>query len=160
MTLGERIRSARIDSGLTQKQVADACGMADSAIRKYESGKITPKLETLRRISNAINADIVYLISGQTTEEVQRGIIIDADMELRTILENLQTKSENKSFDEQVAWRNTVAHVLKLLDGFNATGWKKAIERLEELAEVPSYRRQDNSASDTVAITETPKEEI
>ncbi len=159
MTLGERIRSARINSGLTQKQVADACGMADSAIRKYESGKITPKLETLRRISTAINADIVYLISGQTTEEVQQGIITDADAEVRTIFENLQAKSKGKVFDEQVALRNRIVHILELLDGLNATGQKKAIERLEELVEVPSYRRQDTPDSDAPATTETPKEE-
>ena len=38
-TIGEKIRKTRIEKGMTQKQVAEKCDMADSAIRKYESGK-------------------------------------------------------------------------------------------------------------------------
>lgn len=54
MTVGESIRKVRIAKGMTQKQVADACGMADSAIRKYEYGQITPKYATLQRIASAL----------------------------------------------------------------------------------------------------------
>lgn len=54
MNLSDRIKLARIKKGATQKEIAQNCGMADSAIRKYESGKITPKLETLRKIAAAL----------------------------------------------------------------------------------------------------------
>ena len=54
MTVGERIKGLRLKRGLTQKQVADSCGIADSAIRKYESGKVTPKYEMLQRIATAL----------------------------------------------------------------------------------------------------------
>ena len=50
----ERVRELRKERGLTQKQVADSCGIADSAIRKYESGKVTPKYEMLQRIADAL----------------------------------------------------------------------------------------------------------
>ena len=47
MTIGEMLKKARIDAGLTQKQLAEKCEMADSAIRKYESGRIVPKIKTI-----------------------------------------------------------------------------------------------------------------
>lgn len=159
MTPGERIRIARIDRGLTQKQVADACGMADSAIRKYESGKITPKLETLRRIAKALDADIVYLISGQTSDEIKKGIIIDAEAEVRAALENLQMKSKKRVYEERVSLSTTIIRTLKLLDGLNEAGQQKAIERLEELAEVPRYHRKDTPDLDTTDTTEPQPEE-
>lgn len=62
MTVGERIKTIRKEKGLTQKQVAAGCGMADSAIRKYESGLITPKFETLQRIADALDVHVLELL--------------------------------------------------------------------------------------------------
>lgn len=58
MTLGEKIKSARLDKGLTQKQLGELCGMADSAIRRYELGGANPKIETLRRIADALEVPL------------------------------------------------------------------------------------------------------
>lgn len=53
-TTGEKIKQARLNSHMTQKQLAEKCGMADSAIRKYESGKVIPKVETVQKIAKAL----------------------------------------------------------------------------------------------------------
>lgn len=59
MTIGERIRERRKALGYTQKQLGKLCGgMADSAIRKYESGKITPKRSTLVKIAHALQVPL------------------------------------------------------------------------------------------------------
>lgn len=55
MTIGEKIKQVRLSQNMTQKKLAEKCGMADSAIRKYESGKITPKFETVKKIADALN---------------------------------------------------------------------------------------------------------
>ncbi len=60
-TIGEKIRKTRIEKGMTQKQVAEKCDMADSAIRKYESGKVCPKIETLKRMAEALGVDFYSL---------------------------------------------------------------------------------------------------
>ncbi len=65
MTTGELIRQARKKAGLTQKQLGERCGMADSAIRKYESGRITPKTETIKKIAAALNVPWYKLYSDQ-----------------------------------------------------------------------------------------------
>lgn len=54
MTIGEAIRSYRNKKKMSQKKLGDLCGIADSAIRKYESGKVTPKFETIKKIAAAL----------------------------------------------------------------------------------------------------------
>lgn len=54
MTIGERIKEARKMRGLTQAQLGARCSMAGSAIRRYESDRGNPTLETLQRIADAL----------------------------------------------------------------------------------------------------------
>ena len=58
MNVGEKIKSARLSKHLTQKQLGELCGMADSAIRRYELGGANPKIETLRRIASALDISL------------------------------------------------------------------------------------------------------
>lgn len=58
MTIGEHIKAVRLKKNLTQRQVAERCGMIDSSIRKYESDKLTPKPVTIRRLALAMDASI------------------------------------------------------------------------------------------------------
>lgn len=60
--IGKKIRDIRTAKGMTQKEVADKCGMADSAIRKYESGRQEPKLSTLEKIASALNIGVSDLL--------------------------------------------------------------------------------------------------
>ncbi len=61
MTIGENIRKARKKAKLTQKQLGELCGMADSAIRRYESGGANPKPETLKKIADALDLSLFDL---------------------------------------------------------------------------------------------------
>lgn len=70
MNLSDRIKLARIKKGATQKEIAQNCGMADSAIRKYESGKITPKLETLRKIAAALELPESFFMEMQPFQDL------------------------------------------------------------------------------------------
>ncbi len=51
MTIGENLKRLRKEKKLTQKQLGHLCGMADSAIRRYELGKSHPKIQTLHKIA-------------------------------------------------------------------------------------------------------------
>jgi transcriptional regulator with XRE-family HTH domain len=57
MTIGERLKKLREVKPMTQQQLAQKCGMHDSAIRRYESGRQNPKKETIERIANALGVD-------------------------------------------------------------------------------------------------------
>lgn len=60
MNVGTKIKEARTKMGLTQKQFGELCGMADSAIRRYESGRGNPTIKTLQRIAKAIGVHESY----------------------------------------------------------------------------------------------------
>ena len=65
----ERLRSVRLEKGLTQKQLGERCGIADPTIRKYESGKLNPKLETVKKIAQC-GVDIIStsdIVAGSKT---------------------------------------------------------------------------------------------
>lgn len=61
MGIGNNIKQIRLKNGLTQKQLGKKCGMADSAIRRYELEKANPKIETLQKIATALNVSIADL---------------------------------------------------------------------------------------------------
>lgn len=55
MFVPHRLKTIRLYRGLTQKQLAEKCGMHDSAIRRYENGRQNPKRETIERIAKALD---------------------------------------------------------------------------------------------------------
>ena len=55
--LGAKIRSFRTLRHLTQKQLADECGLSESAIRNYELGNRYPDEDTLMTIADALEVD-------------------------------------------------------------------------------------------------------
>ena len=77
VTIGEQIKLFRREKGLTQKQLADACGMADSAIRKYESGNVRPKMATVSRIAKALGVEPLELTSHDPNYPITFTVPID-----------------------------------------------------------------------------------
>ena len=60
MNTGKKIKLIRTFRGLTQKELGEACGIHEVAIRKYELGKNIPKPEQLRKIAEALNVMETY----------------------------------------------------------------------------------------------------
>ena len=61
MSIGEIIKKIRIEKGMTQKQLGEKIGMAESNIRKYESGKLNPKLQTLEKFAKGLEVPVSAL---------------------------------------------------------------------------------------------------
>ena len=68
MTIGEKIRFARKEKGLTQKELASKSGVAEISIRNYENGtRRQPRVEQLGMIANALQINFEnFLDSGET----------------------------------------------------------------------------------------------
>lgn len=67
--IGERIRYYRQKKGLTQKTLAELCGLSEAAIRNYELGNRTPDSNTIEKIAE--NLEISYhTINDPTIEDV------------------------------------------------------------------------------------------
>ena len=62
---GDMIRKCRTEKGLTQKKLGELCGIADSNIRKYESGNQNPTIEPLQKIADALDIPVNRLLAGK-----------------------------------------------------------------------------------------------
>ena len=62
MNTGKKIKLIRTFRGLTQKELGEACGIHEVAIRKYELGKNLPKPEQLRKIADALGVNVNSLM--------------------------------------------------------------------------------------------------
>ena len=63
MTVGEKIRNAREDMDLSQREIAALIPMNQSNYSKIERGIQEPNLEQLRRICQILNLDPRYLLN-------------------------------------------------------------------------------------------------
>lgn len=69
-TFAERLRKARIQRGLSQAQLARACGLSQSAISSYENGsRQSPK--KLLNLAQTLDVDIYWLSRGDGTPNRQ-----------------------------------------------------------------------------------------
>ena len=111
MSVGDKIRSTRKERGLTQKELGSLCGMADSAIRRYESNRGNPTEKTLQRIADALGVSPDYLLG----ESHLKGILNHRTSSIKqTIFEYLDKsklsnedlcKEINLPFDEWFRWK-------------------------------------------------------
>ena len=58
LTIGDLIKSIRIQKGFTQKQLAEKMNISQQTVAQYEKAKKVPKLETIKKISAAL--DVPY----------------------------------------------------------------------------------------------------
>lgn len=63
MDIGKSIRKNREFHGLSRQKLADILGINVSTLGRYETGKRTPSLSTLKNISNALSIDFDILVS-------------------------------------------------------------------------------------------------
>ena len=52
----EKIKKIRKEKGFTQKKLGEKTGIAESTIRRYEIGLLNPKLETIKKIADALES--------------------------------------------------------------------------------------------------------
>ena len=84
MNVGEKIRTARLNKGMTQEELGKALGVQKSAIAKYENGRVVNiKRSTLKNISDILGIAPSELIFDAYIEEEQKKNDIQADIILR-----------------------------------------------------------------------------
>ena len=121
---GDMIRKYRTEKGLTQKKLGELCGIADSNIRKYESGNQNPKIETLQKIADALDIPVNRLLAGK---------IISRD--------ELKEKLSEYGLTHLVPDTEEERTVLENCKKLNETGKKEAAKRVEELTQLEKYTK-------------------
>lgn len=84
MSIGQKIREARIAKGMTQEELGDILGVQKSAIAKYENGRIVNiKRSTLKKISDVLGirpSELIFETSPAETADLHAKILMDNDV--------------------------------------------------------------------------------
>ncbi len=64
--IADRVAERRLELGLTQQELAELCGTTQSAIARLESGGRPPRIDTLLRIANALDSDLIVELRPRT----------------------------------------------------------------------------------------------
>ena len=89
--IGKRLIELRKNNNMTQQDVADGIpGLTIQMISSYETGKQSPSIETLIKISTFFNISIDYLLTGEINSEKTAKITTYEEL-IRYILLILET---------------------------------------------------------------------
>lgn len=138
MKIEDKIRRARLRKGITQNQIAEKIGISQPTYAQWENGKRKPKLETLKKIADALEVpvstlydDYEFVDPGEGLTEDQKAKQKAHDQEhLKVIKKTYGAKNEDK-----------------LLHNFNAVneeGQQKIVEYSNDIAENPKYKKGDD----------------
>lgn len=145
MTIGSRIKDLRKKHQLTQKQLGDLCGMADSAIRRYENGNGNPTKRTLARIANALNVSVAELLGDVSGDSILNPQLINELHSFKTAI--VVVKDGNLEFlygsDHQDHGTTDIAQLMiQHLYELNAKGQDIALEFVHNLTKEAKYMRK------------------
>lgn len=125
-TIGKRIKAFRLARGMTQKELGAQMGVDQSTVRKYEAGKLNPKIETVKKIADALGLDMNDLYGDWVWDAVNNGLV-SAGIERRMIAD-----SSTEILEDSVKIQSYLSILTK-------AGRAKALERVYELTEIQRY---------------------
>lgn len=73
MTLGEKLKEARKQAGLSQEQLSEKLSISRSAVAKWETDNGIPDVDNLKAISKLLNVSIDYLLDNN--ENLDKSVI-------------------------------------------------------------------------------------
>lgn len=123
--VGDRIKQARIDKGMTQLELANLLGVSKGTISRYELCSREPRYSQLCAIADALHIPTQQLA----------GPFPDGDDSSSTDVATIKSSGELKSKKLEIT-------LLALFDVLSVKGQAEAVRRLSELSQLPEYRRE------------------
>lgn len=127
MTTGERIKAAREAAGMTQAELAKRLGISYVGVSQWERGIRNPKYSTLKKIADILGVWVYDLSSPEDTMER---------------IKMLYTEDGSSEYDYSIEENGGRITLVTLFGKLNRVGQMKAIERIQELTELPRYQRK------------------
>lgn len=106
MSIGSRIKEARISKKMTQLELAEKIGVTKGAIANYENEVSVPKHEILFKLMVELSVDANYLYQ-DLLREVSEDIILSTD-EKEMIKTIRKLNADDKKMVEDLLYRLTV----------------------------------------------------
>ena len=127
MEYGTKLRLARKWANITQKDLAKKANIAAITIHQYEAGKRKPSMENWFAIANALNLSIDELNNAEL-------------LPFESFEDTIRRTAENILDGMHSEQRSQV--LLSAFSQLNEEGQRKAVERVEELTEIPKYQKE------------------
>lgn len=124
--IGDKIKELRLQNGLTQKSLGEKCGIAEPTIRKYELGKLNPKVETVKKIADALNVPISEIMDWSKFDEQYPNLANEVKL-----IESVENEYGEGS-----------GELLDLFSKLNSKGKEKAIDSLSDLTMIDIYKKE------------------
>lgn len=143
MTIGKNIKKVRLEKKLSQQKLGEKLGVSQAMIAQYETGRRIPKLETIDKIADALNVSRNMLLTDTSPSE--KGAVLKAGIEEMVKSFNIEVdeiKSNTIEMTEEILAQRR--KYINLYDNLNGIGQKKAVERVEELTEIPRYSKKES----------------
>lgn len=70
MSIGRNIKLARASAGMTQKELASKCKVAEITIRQYETGKREPRMSQIEKIASVLGCSTSFLLSSDPPQDI------------------------------------------------------------------------------------------
>ncbi|MCL3783353.1 helix-turn-helix transcriptional regulator [Roseburia hominis] len=127
MTIGEQIKKIRQEKGLSQKKLGEILGVSQQMIGQYENPYSNLKLDTIKKIADALNIDY--------TELVQSNLLDVADYSSDLDSSDLEYIREFVASDLVPYPEHEKAELLHLIDTyiFNGNAESKPAEYYQKL---------------------------
>lgn len=156
ISLGEKIKKARLEAGLTQEELSELLMVSRAAVAKWETNRGLPDIENLKFIASALSVSVDYLLdennsvdfsitkkpinlnkygfdgrlSGFKKSKVKEQIVLDeypdSEINMLTVVKTYNSSSE-KMVDNFVGWFSTLLGGLPL---FGIYDFSKAVSTL------------------------------
>lgn len=133
-TFQKRLQERMDELGFRQADLSERTGLSKSRISHYINGRYEAKQEALYLLAKALDVNEAWLMGHDVSKE-------------RSVKEKESDISVECRLLDQISvhFGKDAVQVLTVLNELNTEGKKKALEQLEDLTDVPKYRKEDNS---------------
>lgn len=154
MTFGEKLKEARQKAGMTQEELAAAVYTTKTAISRYEHNKRVPSGKIFVRLAIVLGADFDMFqmadLAGISGDEFHTGVDAAFDWFDRVLDDENHPiyKGASLAPEEQEAENKLEVELLNIFTNkLNHDGQMEALKRLDELAQIPKYKRRKTQKS-------------
>lgn len=151
--IGTNIKRSRSEKGITQKELAASLGVSYQMVQSWERGARNPKMETIQKIAAALGVSWLDLmpkeaLNANTIEDFAK----DNGELTQELVQQLPKETERlmqQLHDAAIIPRHgeitdpDIQKVSDIMQTMNDTGRRVAVERVQELAQIPAYQQPD-----------------
>ena len=118
MNIGENIRRARKNAGLTQKELGEKLGISAAAVGQFEKKNSNPHNSTVQKIAAVLEISPLSLYNQEPSQNM---------------LQRTHTYAEHLSSQE--------TRLLAYFHMLNSTGQQECLKRMKELTQLAEYQK-------------------